>query len=232
MDVAVSDKYYKKENPSIDMIKMNYILQLDTDVNYIQVKKMSKTFADIRKKMEFPASIRKNTNDPHKIQALKTFLEEFRYSCDPQKPCSFDTIQPAVHPSPPYEFDVIFNEPKDFNLNILQGPINYRIDLLPAELKQRFKKEFEDHIEWLSPRDPIQRAVGGFQAAIAFMMSTDNSHMLPEFWKTVMDLDWARNESLEEVVPELSEIAEYKPEDRRLPIDRNHRVLKQHSQFE
>ena len=131
-----------------------------------------------------------------------------------------------------YMIDQGFIEPKDFNLNILQGPINYRIDLLPAELKQRFKKEFEDHIEWLSPRDPIQRAVGGFQAAIAFMMSTDNSHMLPEFWKTVMDLDWARNESLEEVVPELSEIAEYKPEDRRLPIDRNHRVLKQHSQFE
>lgn len=131
-----------------------------------------------------------------------------------------------------YMIDQGFIEPKDFNLNILQGPINYRIDLLPAELKQRFKKEFEDHIEWLSPRDPIQRAVGGFQAAIAFMMSTDNSHLLPEFWKTVMDLDWARNESLEEVVPELSEIAEYKPEDRRLPIDRNHRVLKQHSQFE
>lgn len=131
-----------------------------------------------------------------------------------------------------YMIDQGFIEPKDFNLNILQGPMNYRIDLLPVDLKQRFKKEFEDHIEWLTPRDPIQRAVGGFQAAIAFMMSTDNSHLLPEFWKTVMDLDWARNESLEKVVPELTEIASYKPEDRRLPIDRTHRVLKQYSQFE
>lgn len=131
-----------------------------------------------------------------------------------------------------YMIDQGFIEPKDFNLNILQGPMNYRIDLLPPDIKQRFKKEFEEHIEWLTPRDPIQRAVGGFQAAIAFMMSTDNSHLLPEFWKTVMDLDWARNESLEQVVPELLEIASYKPDERRLPIDRNHRVLKQHSQFE
>jgi radical SAM protein with 4Fe4S-binding SPASM domain len=131
-----------------------------------------------------------------------------------------------------YMIDQGFIEPKDFNLNILQGPMNYRIDLLPPDIKQRFKKEFEEHIEWLIPRDPIQRAVGGFQAAIAFMMSTDNSHLLPEFWKTVMDLDWARNESLEQVVPELLEIASYKPDERRLPIDRNHRVLKQHSQFE
>jgi radical SAM protein with 4Fe4S-binding SPASM domain len=131
-----------------------------------------------------------------------------------------------------YMIDQGFIEPKDFNLNILQGPMNYRIDLLPPDIKQRFKKEFEEHIEWLIPRDPIQRAVGGFQAAIAFMMSTDNSHLLPEFWKTVMDLDWARNESLEQVVPELVEIASYKPDHRRLPIDRNHRVLKQHSQFE
>ena len=123
------DMYYKKENPSIEMIQKNYRLELlDTDANYIQVKKMSETFAEIRKKLEFPDSIRNSNNNQHKIDALKTFLEDFRYSCDPVKPCSVDPIEAAIHPSPrprvpppppprgsilplpTYEFDVIFNE--------------------------------------------------------------------------------------------------------------------------
>jgi radical SAM protein with 4Fe4S-binding SPASM domain len=101
----------------------------------------------------------------------------------------------------------------DINLNILQGPQEYRIDMLPMDLKLKFKKEFEDHIEWLRPHDPINRAVGGFEGAIQFMMATDNSHLLPGFWRTVADLDWSRNEQLIDVVPELAAILEYKPTD-------------------
>lgn len=108
-----------------------------------------------------------------------------------------------------------FIQAKDFNLNILQGPDYYRIDLLPMAIKLQFKQEFEDHIEWLRDRDPIQRAVGGFEGAIAFMMATDNSHLLPNFWKTVNDLDWSRTESLLSVVPELEAIIKYRPANER-----------------
>ena len=83
--------------------------------------------------------------------------------------------------------------------------------MLPMHIKLRFKQEFLDHIEWLRPQDPIQRAVGGFQGAIQFMMATDNSHLLKDFWETVNDLDWSRNESLVSVVPELKEIEQYRP---------------------
>jgi hypothetical protein len=110
-----------------------------------------------------------------------------------------------------YMIDQGFIEAKDFNLNILQGPAVYRVDALPADLKQKFKKEFEDHIEWLRPRDSIQRAIGGFEGAIQFMMATDNSHLLPEFWRTVDQLDLARNESLQKVVPELEQLSQYRP---------------------
>lgn len=109
---------------------------------------------------------------------------------------------------------------KDFNLNILQGPDNYRIDMLPMDIKLKFKQEFEQHIEWLKDKDPIQRAIGGFQAAITFMMATDNSHLLPAFWTTVNDLDWSRNESLLSVVPELESIVQYRPANKRIPIKR------------
>ena len=110
-----------------------------------------------------------------------------------------------------YMIDQGFIEPKDFNLNILQGPPNYRIDMLPKHLKEKFKQQFEEHIEWLRPRDTIQRAIGGFQGAIQFMMATDNSYLLPEFWKSVEQLDNARSESLMQVVPELEQIIEYRP---------------------
>ena len=113
-----------------------------------------------------------------------------------------------------YMIEQGFIEPKDFNLNILQGPAEYRIDVLPEEIKLQFKKQFEEHIEWLRPRDPINRATGGFEGAIAFMMSTDNSKLLPDFWDTVSDLDWSRNERLIHVVPELEQILKYKQTER------------------
>jgi len=126
-----------------------------------------------------------------------------------------------------YMIDQGFIEPKDFNLNILQGPKDYRIDMLPMDIKLRFKQQFEEHIEYLRPIDTIQRAVGGFEGAIAFMMATDNSHLLGEFWKTVSDLDWSRNESLLSVVPELEAIIQYRPEpDTVFPPGRTHRLLK------
>jgi sulfatase maturation enzyme AslB (radical SAM superfamily) len=92
---------------------------------------------------------------------------------------------------------------------ILQGPDYYRIDMLPLHLKEKFKKEFEEHIRWLEPIDTIHRAVGGFKGAIEFMMATDNSHLLPRFWEQTTDLDWSRKESLISVVPELEEIKNY-----------------------
>jgi hypothetical protein len=119
-----------------------------------------------------------------------------------------------------------FIQAQDFNLNILQGPDYYRIDMLPLELKLKFKEEFEQHIAWLEPQDTIQRAVGGFRGAIEFMMAADNSHLLPDFWRTVNDLDWARTESLLTVVPELAAIESYRPAETRMPSGRQHRILK------
>jgi radical SAM protein with 4Fe4S-binding SPASM domain len=117
-----------------------------------------------------------------------------------------------------YMIDQGFIQAKDFNLNILQGPQDYRIDMLPMDIKLKFKKQFEEHIEYLRPIDTIQRAVGGFEGAISFMMATDNSHLLPDFWKTVNDLDWSRSESLLDVVPELESIIQYRPKDSRVSL--------------
>jgi len=110
-----------------------------------------------------------------------------------------------------YMVDQGFIRPSDFNLNILQSPQEYRIDILPLEIKQEFKQQFEDHIAWLNPLDSLQRATGGFESAIKFMMSQDRTDLLGEFWETASDLDWSRNERIINAVPELARIINYKP---------------------
>lgn len=102
-------------------------------------------------------------------------------------------------------------KPGDFNLNILQSPPEYRIDILPAHIKQRFVEQFNEHIEWLKSLDSMGRAWGGFEGAVKFMLAQDRSDLLPDFWRTASDLDWSRRERILDAVPELSELLSYKP---------------------
>jgi radical SAM protein with 4Fe4S-binding SPASM domain len=92
---------------------------------------------------------------------------------------------------------------QDFNVNILQDPAHYRIDIAPAEYKQVLRNKFEEHIEWLRPQDPLRRASAGFESAVNYMMSTDNSKLIKTFWDKTNLLDNIRNESLLDFIPEL-----------------------------
>jgi organic radical activating enzyme len=92
---------------------------------------------------------------------------------------------------------------QDLNVNILQDPMHYRIDIAPAKYKQRLKQKFEEHIDWLRPQDQLQRATVGFKSAINFMMSTDNTHLIDTFWRKTHELDAIRKEQLLDIIPEL-----------------------------
>jgi hypothetical protein len=63
--------------------------------------------------------------------------------------------------------------------------------------------KFEEHLEWLRPFDRLNRATVGFESAINFMMSTDNTHLLDNFWRKTHQLDEIRNERLLDCIPEL-----------------------------
>ena len=93
--------------------------------------------------------------------------------------------------------------PQDLNVNILQDPMHYRIDIAPMKYKQRLRIKFEEHLEWLRDRDALQRATVGFESAINFMMATDNTHLIDTFWRKTHELDTIRNENLLTVIPEL-----------------------------
>ena len=96
-----------------------------------------------------------------------------------------------------------FIRPQDLNVNILQDPSHYRIDIAPMKYKQRLRVKFEEHIAWLKPQDPLQRATVGFESAVKFMMSTDNTHLIDTFWRKTHQLDDIRNEKILQAIPEL-----------------------------
>lgn len=92
---------------------------------------------------------------------------------------------------------------QDVNVNILQDPVHYRLDIAPKEYKDRLREKFLAHIEWLKPMDHLRRASVGFESAINFMDATDNTQLIDTFWRKTHELDAIRNERCLDVIPEL-----------------------------
>jgi MoaA/NifB/PqqE/SkfB family radical SAM enzyme len=92
---------------------------------------------------------------------------------------------------------------QDLNVNILQDPAYFRIDIAPADYKQRLEAKYRKHLDWISDRDPLQRATQGFESAITFMNATDNTNLIDTFWRKTHELDSIRNENILDVLPEL-----------------------------
>ena len=94
-------------------------------------------------------------------------------------------------------------QPQDLNINILQDPDYYRIDIAPQGYKDQIIEKYNAHLEWLRPLDQLNRATIGFESAINFLDATDNSHLLSQFWQKTNQLDIIRNENIFDVIPEL-----------------------------
>lgn len=94
-------------------------------------------------------------------------------------------------------------KPQDLNVNILQDPAYLRIDIAPIKYKQRIRQAYAEHLAWLRPLDPLNRATVGFESAVNFMMATDNSALIPKFWDKTNELDQIRNENVLATIPEL-----------------------------
>jgi hypothetical protein len=92
---------------------------------------------------------------------------------------------------------------QDLNVNILQDPPLYRIDIAPAEYKQQLEEKYLKHLDWLQDKDKLNRATMGFQSALSFMKATDNTQLIDSFWRRTHELDAIRRENILEVIPEL-----------------------------
>jgi len=94
-------------------------------------------------------------------------------------------------------------KPQDLNINVLQDPAHYRIDIAPAEYKAELTEIYRAHIDWLTPNDPLRRATQGFESSVTYMNSTDNTHLIDTFWRKTHELDDIRKENILDVIPEL-----------------------------
>lgn len=99
--------------------------------------------------------------------------------------------------------------PMDWNINILQHPHRYRVDVLPEHLKAQARDKIERHLEWLTPLDTLTRATSGYRGVINFMMQQDSTHELANFFVTNNTIDRVRREDFFTVFPELSDIKKY-----------------------
>lgn len=96
-------------------------------------------------------------------------------------------------------------QPQDLNVNILQDPPWYRIDIAPAEYKRELTDLYQRHVRWLRDAgDPLGRATQGWESAISFLNARDNSDLIPTFWQRTHQLDAIRSERCLDVIPELA----------------------------
>lgn len=101
---------------------------------------------------------------------------------------------------------------QDLNVNILQDPPYYRIDIAGPVLKQRLTDQYREHIEWIATQgDHLGRATQGFESAINFLNAQDRSDLIPEFWAKTQQLDAIRNEQIMDVIPEINYLHEPTP---------------------
>jgi radical SAM protein with 4Fe4S-binding SPASM domain len=92
---------------------------------------------------------------------------------------------------------------QDLNVNILQDPAYLRIDIATDEYKQKINSRYQDHLNWLRPKDHLNRATVGFESAVNFMLATDNTKLISKFWAKTQELDTIRHQSVLNVIPEL-----------------------------
>ena len=100
--------------------------------------------------------------------------------------------------------------PMDWNINMLQHPLRYRVDALPPNLKRRARERIEEHLEWLEPLDTLTRATSGYKGVLNFMEHNDSTAYLPDFFKVNDLIDRVREENFFETFPELIEMKNYK----------------------
>lgn len=97
-------------------------------------------------------------------------------------------------------------QPKDFNVNICQGPDWYRIDIFPEDFKNEvIIPAYERHLEWLEPQDPLERATGGFRGVLNMLRSSDGKQHFAKFKEEIAKYDNLRGEDFWATFPELAQ---------------------------
>ena len=100
----------------------------------------------------------------------------------------------------------------NFNINLLMEPPLYSIKTLPSEMKASINQIYTDHIDnYLSKfsAHDTQIVKDAYLSALRFMNETDQSSLIPDFFKRNDALDKIRDEKMLDIFPELQGLTEY-----------------------
>jgi hypothetical protein len=99
--------------------------------------------------------------------------------------------------------------PQDFNINMLQSPEWQRANHLSPALKAQVKDRIQTHLDWLEPRDRMNRATNGYKSILNFINMPADADQLKEFFRETDQFDQIRNESFDVTFPELTGLRDY-----------------------
>jgi radical SAM protein with 4Fe4S-binding SPASM domain len=97
-------------------------------------------------------------------------------------------------------------KPEEFNLGLIFSPEFLRVDCAPDILKEKIKKRYQDHLNWLRPIDKLGRATAGFESVISHIDNSNNNFNKDNFWKNVNLFDNYYKTNLLETFPELIDL--------------------------
>ncbi len=93
-------------------------------------------------------------------------------------------------------------------INLLDQPASYSIQVLPMSIKEELRKEFLAYAEVTDGRFADENRTS-LESVIAFMEAEDHSHLLADFFERTDRLDQLRQESLDEIMPELGRLRSF-----------------------
>ena len=96
-------------------------------------------------------------------------------------------------------------KPQDLNVNVLQDPDYYRLDIAPQAYKDQITAKYEKHLEWLRPLDKEGRATSGFESILE-QINRDREFDPQLFWNNILPLDKYYNANLLDSFPELVDL--------------------------
>jgi radical SAM protein with 4Fe4S-binding SPASM domain len=104
-----------------------------------------------------------------------------------------------------------FIKPNEFHISYLYESKMFSAQILPASLKQKAQKIYQDYDEVLNQYQSIHQIDTAsirqtFQMALGFILAKDQSELIPKFLKFTNNVDTLRSENFDQIFPELSDL--------------------------
>lgn len=96
--------------------------------------------------------------------------------------------------------------PSKIKISILKYPKEQSLQVLPLSFKEKATDTIIKHISWLESISGSELLVKQWRDVLQYMNSSDESHLLGEFFRLNDDKDRNRNQSFENVFPEFKEL--------------------------